>query len=238
MQETASFLQHDERSGDKAHALDAIAAFNDATADKRIEDIAQEHAAKWVVWHCGQSVLDLGYGAGIVTKALMDAGKTVTVVEGSPVVQARIPCGSVLAMFEDFDTFDRFDTVVASHVLEHVDDPVALLKKMRRWADSCVILVPNAKSFHRQLAVLMGLQPSCDTLSDRDRIEGHKRVYTMETLLHDIDKADWQPREGRGFMLKTLPNSMMLGHSEPLLRAMNEIDVSFNVAANIAVCCE
>lgn len=222
--------------------LDDIARFNETTPDIHIENIAQEVAARWIVHWAGRTVLDLGYGAGIVTRALLDARKHVLCVEGSPHVFAKIDkrAMAVLNRFEDFDPTpdDRFDTVVASHVLEHVADPRALLAKLRPCADRIIVLVPNAQSLHRRLAVAMGLQPTPETLSERDKIEGHVRVYTLAQLREDLIYTGWSPIMARGFMVKTLPNSMMLGHSEALLRAMCEVELPAEFCANLGVVAE
>ena len=159
-------------------------------------------------------------------------------VEGSPVVYERITCRKHLALFEDFESERDYDTVVASHVLEHVPDPVALLKKLRKWSKRLIVLVPNAQSWHRKLAKQMGLIKSLHELSPRDIIEGHVRVYDKQTLDIDLSLAGWEAKKWRGFFLKTLPNSMMLGHSPELIRAMNEIYVRPCDAANIGVICE
>jgi len=48
------------------------------------------------------------------------------------------------------------------HVLEHVDDPVAVLRLVKSWlkpGGRVLAAVPNARSIHRQAAVIMGLLP-------------------------------------------------------------------------------
>ena len=63
-------------------------------------------------------------------------------------------------LFEDFRPAEAFDVVVMEHVLEHVEDPVGILKLAKPWlapGGQVVIGVPNAHSFHRLAAVKMGL---------------------------------------------------------------------------------
>ena len=153
-------------------------------------------------------------------------------------VYERIPCNKVLALFEDFDAKGSYESVVASHVLEHVADPVALLKKLRGYAKRLIVLVPNAQSWHRKLAAQMSLIPDVYELSERDKIEGHQRVYDRNSLDIDLALAGWEAIQWKGFFLKTLPNSMMLNHSPALIRAMNEVNVRPCEAANIGVVCE
>jgi hypothetical protein len=100
-----------------------------------------------------------------------------------------------------------------------------------------VVVVPNRDSLHRQLAVAMGLQPALDTLSARDHLVGHQRVYDFLTLEQHLRGAGFEVIERRGFFLKTLPNGMMLDHSPALIRALNTVGDSLppHLMANIAV---
>jgi hypothetical protein len=111
---------------------------------------------------------------------------------------------------------------------------------MRSWLNpdgDLVVIVPNSESIHRQLAVLMGLQPHLDSLSQRDHVVGHQRVYSFAGLRADLKEAGFQVVEEKGFFFKPLPNSMMLEFSHDLLWAMNVIAETLppELMANIAV---
>jgi 2-polyprenyl-3-methyl-5-hydroxy-6-metoxy-1,4-benzoquinol methylase len=220
---------------------------NAGVPDIHIEHIYQEYFNFWL---CKQipdraRVLEMGYGDGIVTAALVDAGFDITVLEGAATLAERArashPSLSVVnTLFEDFAPSKAFDVVVASHVLEHVDDPTAVLRLIATWlADNgrLIAAVPNANSLHRQLAVMLGLQPSLDALSKRDLMVGHQRVYSLAGLEADMRNAGFDVIESAGFMLKVVPNSMMLQYSHELLRALNAISprVPKDLLANLAV---
>jgi 2-polyprenyl-3-methyl-5-hydroxy-6-metoxy-1,4-benzoquinol methylase len=218
-----------------------------AVPDIHIENLCQEYFIGWLLEQVprGARVLELGYGDGLVTAALAGADCRLTVVEGAKALversRARHPqVATVHSLFEEFEPPSAFDLVVASHVLEHVDDPRAVLRRMAGWlagSGKIVVVVPNRNSLHRQLAVIMGLQPQLDTLSKRDLMVGHQRVYSLEGLLHDMAETGLRCDEVRGFFLKVLPNSMMLDYTEELLRALNAISASLpaELMANIAV---
>jgi 2-polyprenyl-3-methyl-5-hydroxy-6-metoxy-1,4-benzoquinol methylase len=143
-------------------------------------------------------------------------------------------------LFESFNPKKRYDCILALHVLEHVDEPVKLLRQMRSWlsdAGSIVIIVPNKNSLHRQLAVNMGLQKELDDFSARDVAVGHQRVYCHDSLQHDVEAAGFEVSVKTGFFLKTLPNSMMLDHSEALIHALNDISphIPVELLANIGM---
>jgi 2-polyprenyl-3-methyl-5-hydroxy-6-metoxy-1,4-benzoquinol methylase len=230
--------------------LDRIAAdyhTNESIPDIHIENLCQEYFIEWLLQQIavGSRVLELGYGDGIVTAALVKSGCELTVLEGSATLvdrarQAHPTVNCVHSLFEDFRADRAYDVILASHVLEHVDDPQAILRLISSWlveTGKIIIVVPNRNSLHRQLAVLMGLQPELDTLSKRDLLVGHQRVYSLEGLEEDIRGAGLRPIESVGFFLKVLPNAMMLDYSRDLLWAMNIISSSLpkHLLANIAV---
>lgn len=215
--------------------------------DIHIENICQEH---FVAWLCNRiapnsRVLDLGYGDGIVTAALSALDIKLTVVDGAVMLvelaQARHPnVTCVHSYFETYSPAIPYDVVIASHVLEHVVDPRRVLRAIRKWlvpGGEIVAVVPNSHSLHRRLAVIMGLQPALNSLSPRDHLVGHQRVYAPDELRADIASAGFSIREERGFFLKSLPNSMMLNFSRQLLDALNQISPSLppSLLANLVV---
>ena len=213
-----------------------------------IENICQEYTFPWLRGHLADAmrVLELGYGDGLVTKDLIDQGHIVTVVEGakSVVDAAHNKWGSQLtiyhSLFEEFSTAERFDAILATHVLEHLEDPSALLRRVAGWLrpnGQVIVIVPNCESIHRQLAVRMGLQAALDTLGERDYKVGHQRVYSLATLRSDVESAGLEVVEEKGFFLKVLPNAMMLDYQPKLLIALNEVGdlLPARYMANIAI---
>ncbi|QMS86680.1 class I SAM-dependent methyltransferase [Nostoc edaphicum CCNP1411] len=221
---------------------------NENIPDKHIEDLGQIYTIEWVKKHLqGKTqILELGYGEGIFTNALVHDNYNVTLVEGSSVLidKAKENFGQqvdyIHCLFEDYVPVKKFDAILALHVLEHIDQPRVLLNQMKQWINDdgvIIVIVPNQNSIHRKLAVIMGLQPALDTLSQRDLLVGHQRVYSLETLEADIKATDYHVIDTTGFFLKVLPNSMMLEYSQDLLMALNEISnsISKDLLANIGV---
>jgi len=192
-----------------------------------------------------ERVLEMGYGTGAVTAALIERGLSVEVVEGSEALCAeaaeRHP-GLVVhhSLFEDFTPAEPYDGVLCLHVLEHVEHPITMLQAVRSWLKpygTIVVVVPNAESLHRRLAVRMGLQPRLDTLSDRDRLVGHRRVYTRDELHADLWTAGFRLGRCFGYFLKVVPNSMMLEWDPRLIDALSAISEELppHLLANIGV---
>lgn len=223
----------------------------DVMQDKMIEDLAQDYTLDWIFDQMadGQTIMELGYGEGNVTKALVDRGYQPTVLDGAGILlekAKRIHGDKIITqhgLFENFAPEQKYDRVLATHVLEHVDEPVALLNHIKTWLNpngKIIIIVPNKESIHRQLAVLMGLQPQLDSLGKRDVLVGHQRVYSLTTLEEDVRAAGLKVTETAGFFLKALPNSMMLDYSGELLSALNKISpvLPKHLLANIGLVCE
>ena len=70
-----------------------------------------------------------------------------------------------------------------------------------------------------------------------DQLVGHQRVYSHASLEHDLRAGGYKVMEKTGFFLKPVANSMMLGYSNALLVAMNEIgpQLPMELLANIGV---
>lgn len=232
--------------------LDDFAAtyyLNDDVRDIYIEELQQQVSLPRVLQSVGgaRRVLEMGFGTGLITGALLERGITAEVVEGSPALRdvalARHGDQGLvvhLSMFEDFEPVEPFDAVLALHVLEHVDDPLEMLALVSAWlvpGGAIVAVTPNRQSVHRNLAVRMGLQPKLDTLSGRDHLVGHQRVYGLDTLRADMERAGFRVDDEFGYFLKPLPNSMMLDYPRPLLEALNSIseEIPPHLLANIGM---
>ena len=110
--------------------------------------------------------------------------------------------------------------------MEHIDNTIELLKYLSKYFKKPgrkIIALPNSESVHRQLALIMNLHNSLETLSPRDLVVGHQRVYSHQTLIKDISKAGFEEVYSKGFFLKVLPNSMMTEFSKELILALNQI---------------
>lgn len=236
-----------------APALDSYARryyLSGDVEDHDIEDVQQELSIDILagaVAGCGR-VLELGYGMGRTTRELRRRGIDLEVLEGSPLLaaEARRAQPDLLVhegLFETWSPAAPYDAILAPHVLEHVEDPRTLLRRLRDWlvpGGRLVAVVPNAESLHRRLAVRMGLQPALDTLSPRDRLVGHRRVYALDGLRADVEAAGLVCRDELGWFLKTLPNGLMLDFPRPLLEALFTIsdELEPRMLANIGVVAE
>ena len=145
----------------------------------------------------------------------------------------------VVSLFEEYKPDQPFDTVLATYVLEHVDDPLLILGLVRRmWLKEggrLAVVVPHALSLHRRLAVKMGLTFYPGELGDTDRRMGHKRCltcYEMEKLIVD---AGFEVLEKKGMFTKVLPNSMLVHCTDEQLRGMFELGLELPIEYSAAI---
>ncbi|MBI4179195.1 class I SAM-dependent methyltransferase [bacterium] len=82
---------------------------------------------------------------------------------------------------------DRADGVILSHVLEHVEDSVGLLRRLN--TRRVLILVPGTDDWISQLKHELGY--------DRFRDDDHKREYGREDLIREVEAAGFSVRDIR-----------------------------------------
>jgi len=164
----------------------------------------------------GKIALELGPASGYMTKYLADDFEKLHIVEGSVDLINQIPdyinVIKHCCMFEDFSTDLKFNTIIMSHVLEHIENPSEVLGKIKTWlADDGVFIVsvPNAKSIHRIVAVKMGMLPMESSLNERDHALGHYRVYDLDMLCKHISEAGFKVIQTGGSFLKPLSNGQI-----------------------------
>jgi len=190
--------------------------------------------------------LMLGLGDGEVANELAEMIGPLRVVEGSAsLVESTVLHEAVtvdVALFEDYDPGESSGTIIASHVLEHVEDPAAVLRRATQWVapeGQLVVTVPNADSIHRRVGVALGLLDRTDGLNAGDQALGHRRVYGVASLTADLASGGWLCESFGGFHLKVVSNAQMAEWSIELLDAMFDVSLGLppECAADLwAVC--
>jgi len=198
--------------------------------------------------------LELGCYTGEVTELIAAAYPDLTVVEASSelvAVASRRLGGRarfVTSTFEDAKLDGTFDAVFLVHTLEHVDDAVLVLRRIRGWLSDTgrlFVVVPNAHAPSRQIAVHMGLVAHPEAVTDAERAHGHHRTYTLETLERDVRAAGLGLIERGGVFFKALANyqfDKLLGGdviSQGYLDGCYELGKQYpDLCASIYVVCE
>jgi 2-polyprenyl-3-methyl-5-hydroxy-6-metoxy-1,4-benzoquinol methylase len=166
----------------------------------------------------GENLLEMGPAEGVMTELLATTNKRLTLVEGSKLfcdsLRNRFPQARVVhALFEDYRPEEQFDNIILGHVLEHVQDPVDILRRAKQWLKPnqgrLFAAVPNARSLHRQAAVIMGLLRQEDALNDMDIHHGHRRVFNPESYRNAFYQAGLQIEMFGGYWMKPVSNKQI-----------------------------
>lgn len=160
--------------------------------------------------------LELGSFKGDFTKKLLPYFDYITCVEASSeaINEAQDKIGNdvrwVEGRFEDITLPTKYDNIIITHVLEHIENPVKLLKKIKdEWLSDkgkLFIVVPNANAPSRQIAVKMGLIPYNTSITPREVEHGHYITYTLDVLDSHAIQAGLNVTNRSGIFFKALAN--------------------------------
>jgi len=162
------------------------------------------------------SLLELGSFKGDFTARVLPYFSDFTCVEASDVdiAEAKQKLGDkvkfVNSLFETAILPKRYDNIVLTHVLEHLDDPVLVLRRINEeWLAEngrFFLACPNANAPSRQIAVKMGLINHNSAVTPAEAAHGHRRTYTLDTLERDAVAAGLNVVYRSGIFFKALAN--------------------------------
>lgn len=159
--------------------------------------------------------LELGCYKGESTQWLARRYDDLTVIEAASelVEQARALVGPrvrfICGTFEHCELEERFDTIFLINTLEHLDDPVGVLRRARDWLTPqgrLFVLVPNAQAPSRQIAVKMGLIDHNAAVTNAERLNGHRNTFAFDTLEQVVREAGLSAFARGGLIFKGLAN--------------------------------
>lgn len=189
-------------------------------------------------------MLELGLGHGISAKLFSEAYSQYVVIEGSAEMIAKFkrehPALELeirQSYFEEFDTVERFDVIGMGFVLEHVNNPAAILHRYANFlapGGSIFIAVPNAESLHRRFGAAAGLLPEMTALSAADISFGHQRYYTLASLRELVNSCNLEVAKVEGLFLKPVTTAQLqqLGLGARILQGMLQVGVDYPELCN------
>jgi 2-polyprenyl-3-methyl-5-hydroxy-6-metoxy-1,4-benzoquinol methylase len=162
------------------------------------------------------NLLELGSFKGDFTKRLLPYFQDITCVEASEeaIEMAKKEGNSnikfVHSLFEEAKLAAKYDNIILTHVLEHIDDPVALLKRINdEWLSDggrLFLVCPNANAPSRQIAVKMGLITHNAAITPAEKEHGHRITYSLDTLERDVKASGLKAVHRSGIFFKALAN--------------------------------
>ena len=170
------------------------------------------------------SCLEVGSADGNLTQHLYTSGfEYLEVIDGSSVMiqrlteqrakwDSQVDFSTQVCMAEEYKSNRKFDNIILSYVLEHVEDPVEVLSNLKQFLKpegKMFIVVPNAESIHRQIAVCAGIIKDLHNLSPQDIHDGHLRTFDFDSLWDCIFDVGMYLKEYEGILYKPLPAADM-----------------------------
>nr|WP_197677702.1 class I SAM-dependent methyltransferase [Opitutus sp. GAS368] len=162
------------------------------------------------------NALELGSYQGLFTERLLARFKRVDCVEASAaaIAVAKKKVGRrakfIHGTFEQVALERKYDAVFMTHVLEHVDDPVAVLRRVNdEWlADTgqLFLVCPNAHAASRQIAAKMAVVSHNAAVTESEGRHGHRVTYSFDTLERDAREAGLKIVVRSGIFFKALAN--------------------------------
>lgn len=160
--------------------------------------------------------LELGSFMGNFTRRFLPYFEDITCVEASDeaVAMAKKEFGDrvkfVNSLFETAKLPGKYSNIVMTHVLEHLDDRVGVLKKINdEWLSDqgrFFLVCPNANAPSRQIAVKMGLIPYNSAVTPAEKAHGHRITYTLDTMEGEAKAAGLKVIHRSGIFFKALAN--------------------------------
>ncbi|MCP4656672.1 MAG: class I SAM-dependent methyltransferase [bacterium] len=222
---------------DEHQRLEEIAESFSTHAGKDVNIV--HYTARAVVSRCrGGRVLEVGCADGAISVRLAAAFDDLWLLDGSQRLLERAlelasKARGIHSLIEDYEPEAPFDAVIACHILEHVREPVEVLRRMGSWlapGGELHVVVPNAESINRRIGMKLEMLETIDQLTEPDFAVGHRRIYRERTLDADVAAAGLQIVEKRGILLKPLSNAQMLSWRRDLLDAFYELGFEMPVA--------
>jgi SAM-dependent methyltransferase len=185
------------------------------------------------------SILELGLGHGLTADIFSQHFKRHVVLEGSSAIidnfNNKFPdCRAQIieTYFEDFVSDEKFDVIVMGFVLEHVEEPLAIMKRFKDFLAPCskvFVAVPNADALNRRLGYLAGMLSDLHLLSENDIKLGHKRYYTVASLTEEVKKAGFEIERTEGLYLKpfTTEQIISLNFDKKIIDALCRVGIDY-----------
>ncbi len=185
------------------------------------------------------SMLELGLGHGYTAEVFSQHFSDYSIVEGDSEVIDQFTATHTISnttiihsFFEDYCCKRKYDVIVMGFVLEHVENPLAILKQYSKLLDKegrIFITVPNAESMHRRLGYIAGDLKDLYLLSEADNSLGHRRYFTKDSLIALIEESGLVTDRIEGLFLKPLSTRQMisLNLEKKYIDALLELSISY-----------
>jgi len=148
----------------------------------------------------GKNILDIGCGACRLSKILVEKKYNVTAIDSDEKAVEIAKKKGIMGFKADISkwkTDTKFDCVIASDVLEHIDDDKRIIKKIHAMLKKGGCLILNVPSYK----FLFG---------KHDIYLGHKRRYSDDELKAKLEESGFEIESQRHWNLLALPMTILI----------------------------
>ncbi|MGY1820329.1 class I SAM-dependent methyltransferase [Geodermatophilus sp. SYSU D00079] len=195
----------------------------------------------------GDRVLELGCAAGFMTSLFAERDVRVDAVERTPSYHERAVARGLpqvtfhLSDIDDFVPAERYQHVVAAHVINELPDPLGLLQRigteMLAPGGLVHVTMTNPLSLHRLIAMEMGLIEAPTALSDRGREFATVEIFDADRLESLAAEAGLVCVHREPVLLKPFTNAQLAGLPDAVIAGLDRVARRFpeNGALNYAI---
>jgi len=161
-----------------------------------------------------ESVLEVGCFEGSMTQLLNEKFNNIDVIEPSTECISKIKdkyenVKFINTIIQDYTTEKKYDLIIISHTLEHIEDQITALKKAKSLLSEkgyLYVIVPNGTSISRLIAYKLNVvaYPCCVTPGEKEH--GHYITYDLFTLERHAREANMNIVKSGGIVLKIFGN--------------------------------
>ena len=131
---------------------------------------------------CGASILDVGAGRGALTKALLDAGFTLSCTSWNDRIALPVPAYRI-DLDKGFGVHEvggqRFAMVCAIEVIEHSENPAQLLRSLADLLEPGGLVVLSTPNVESVAARMQWLLRGCPYAFDGDEITHNRHISIL-----------------------------------------------------------
>lgn len=190
--------------------------------ETRLIGVRRGHVLRWLEHYEAERVLEVGCGLEplFVHYGAFHTWRTVEPVPEFAARARELAVGNARVAVDEGYLEDRadalsseaFDFIVVSGLLHEVPDQSRLLAALRTLCGAETVVhfnVPNMRSFHRLLAVEMGLIGDMSETSDMDRAFGHYGRFDRDHLNDVLRGAGFRVLESGSYFVKPFTHDQM-----------------------------
>lgn len=149
----------------------------------------------------GSKILDVGCGSGEIARVINEKGHLVSGIDFSPVAIELARKQGIDSRLVDLDTGipfddDKFDTVWAGDVIEHVFDPIFVLKEIKRVlvpGGQLLCTVPYDLNIATRFRICFGHSYQENVYREYGQYK-HHTFFSMPLMKYMLKEASFEPQ--------------------------------------------